>query len=53
VRKVTGMWYKVQVPGYFNLLPILGRQSPRGGEMNILKEKYCSALKHIFNYWAK
>jgi len=38
VRKVTGMWYTVQGPGYFNLLPTSGCQSPRSGEMNFLKE---------------
>jgi len=49
MRKVTGMWYTVQGPGYFNLLPTSGRQSPRAGEMNILKKKYCYSALNIFS----
>jgi hypothetical protein len=54
VRKVTDMWYTVQGPGYFNLLPNSWRQSSRegrggGGEMNILKEKYCFCAPNIFS----
>jgi hypothetical protein len=49
VRKVTGVWYTVQGPGYFNLLPTSGRQSPRGDEMNIVKEKNCFSALNIFS----
>jgi hypothetical protein len=38
VRMLPGMWYTVQQPGYFSLLPTSGRQCPRGGEM-IIKKK--------------
>jgi hypothetical protein len=42
------MWYTVQQPGHFNLLPTSGRQIPSGGEMNILKEKNVSLRKTYF-----
>jgi hypothetical protein len=49
--KVPGIRYTVQQPGHFNLPPTSGRQNPRGGEMNILKEKKLFLFtKHVFNY---
>jgi hypothetical protein len=45
------MWYTMQQPGHFNLLPTSGRESPRGGKMNILKgKKLFLRTKHIFSY---
>jgi len=43
------MWYTVQGPGYFNLPHTLGRQSPRGGEVNIVEEEYCFCALNIFS----
>jgi hypothetical protein len=49
MHKVTGVWYTVQGPGYFNLLPTSGRQSPRGGEIDIVNEKSCFCALNIFS----
>jgi hypothetical protein len=43
------MWYTVQQPGYFNLLPTSGCQNPRGGEINILRGKKCFSAQNIFS----
>jgi hypothetical protein len=47
------MWYTVQQPGYFNLLPTSGCQNPRGGEVNILREKMFLCAEHIFSYFTE
>jgi hypothetical protein len=48
VRNVTGIWYTVQAPGYFNLLPSSGRQSPRKGENKILENKYTLSVPQTY-----